>query len=220
MFTLMNDVPQIEMTEALLEEMKCPSCGKQYKAQKSFIRHINEHNESFQCVPTYVLFEGTTTESIGLKFYTNHIGYFNRNTTFKLSSFRKSKDYANTMRFILQCMKFEASPELLFNYTRLKNKGLKYYQAVLTVAMKETTLRDFRIHMLRNEDLIDSDQFYEANKEDIDNDEVFLYHSLRKAKIGFNYLIDNTNFLDRFDNDMSLGIKEKIQIIADDVIGA
>lgn len=218
MFKLMNDVPEIEITQELIDGRKCPSCNKQYKSEKAFLRHIEEHNETFQCVPTYVLFEATTTESIGLKFYAQHIGYFSRNKTFRLSSFRKSKDYANTMRFVLQCMKFETSPEMLFNYTRLKNKGLKYYQAVLSVAMKERTLKEFRIHLLRNEDLIDSEQFAEANEAAMD-DEVFIYHALRKAKIGFNYLFENTNFLEWFERDMSMGVKDKIQHLADEVAG-
>lgn len=176
----------------------CPVCGKDYATRAGIFRHMEKQD----CAPADLLFADTVTERIGYDFFISSAPEFNKNQRKGLSVFRKSKYYRQVLMYVLHCMTNKADPYMFYEWAKLKKKP-RYYNHILSLMMKDTSLVEFREHLIQNEELIDSEKFYQANEEYLLSNTAFLVRSLERGDIGLDFCmnhpsVDLTSRVDAF----------------------
>src|SRR5690554_5255835 len=201
----MNDVSHL-FKEPVKQDKEgrfaCPVCGKKYSTRAGVYRHIGEE----ACAPAHLMFADTVTEDVAYDLFVETVGYYNKHQRFGIGSFRKSKYYKGVTALALHCMSNKVNAQLFCDWIRLVKKP-RYYNHLLSLGMKDSSLVDFRKHLVRNEELIDSEQFFEQNEEMLLKNTPFLIRSIQRGDIGLDFCMDH--------NDIDLGSRVESMTEAD-----
>lgn len=166
----------------------CPVCDKPYATRAGIHRHMSEQD----CAPANKLFADTVTEDVGYEFFIATVGYYNKNQRKGLGAFRKSKYYKAVLRATLHCMNNKVDGTLFFEWIKLAKKP-KYYNHALSLMMKDTVLVEFREHLVKNEELIESERFFEQNEEAVLSNDSFLIRAIERGDIGLDYAMGHSS---------------------------
>lgn len=175
----------------------CPVCEKDYATRAG----IHKHLAARDCAPTSLLFEGTVTEDVGLTFYQKTVGEFNPRARGTLIAFRKSRYYSAVLKFVLHCMNNKVDSEMFFYWIKAAKRP-RYYNQALSMGMKDSMLVEFRDHLIKNPELIDSESFFEQHRERLLSDNVFLTRALERGDISLPFCMNHPeiNLNERVDN--------------------
>lgn len=186
----MNDVSHLfeqPVTTDKKGRFVCPVCKKDYATRAGIFRHMEKQD----CAPADLLFADTVTERIGYEFFITTVPEFNKNQRKGIGTFRKSKYYRQVLMYVLHCMTNKEDPYLYYEYIKVKKKP-RYYNQVLSYLMKDTSLVEFRNHLIKNEQLIESEQFFQANEEELLSNCAFLVRSIERGDIGLDYCMHSS----------------------------
>ena len=184
-----NDVSELYNKEVKTDSkgrFVCPVCDKPYSTRAGIFNHIKEQD----CAPPVKLFGDTITEKLGYDFFIATVCEFNKNQRSGLSAFRRSRYYKAVLRLMLHCMNNKVDAYLFYEWAKIKRKP-RYYNNVLSIMMKDTSLVEFRKHLLQNEELIDSEKFYEQNEETILSNTSFLIRAIERGDIGLDFCLNH-----------------------------
>ncbi len=167
-------------------KFQCPVCGAEYATRSGVFKHMQKQD----CAPASLMFEGTITEDVAHSLFCDTVGHYSKHQRKSLSSFRKSKHYRGVLQATLHCMNNKIDSVLFMEWIRMSKKP-RYYNHLMSLAVKDSTLVDFRNHLIKNEELIDSSYFFERNEEQILKSDSFLIRSLQRGDIGLDYCMNH-----------------------------
>lgn len=175
---------------------KCPVCLKDYQTRVGIMKHM----EAKECASAVSLFTGTITEEIGYKFYSEVCHHYANRAPMKTSTFRKNKAYKPVLRFILHCMTNKTDPYLYFFFLQSMCGKHRFITIPLSAGLKDTSLKAFRVHLMRNEELIESEKFFNSNEANFNADPSFVVRAVQRGDIGMMWLINNFNLVEKASN--------------------
>lgn len=178
------DQPAIKHTDKIAWD--CPVCGKTYNTGAGIHKHMKKRD----CADVKLKFKGTVTEKVGHEIFGHTIGDFTNTRTTTLIAFRKHNSYKGVLRFVLFCMDNKIDPSMYYEWI-LQYREPKYYNQLLKMAVTDSTLKDYMLFRVRNEEIIDSERFFERNQEKLKADIVFLMRSLERGDIAIGYALKN-----------------------------
>ena len=187
-------------------EFTCPVCNKKYRTRAGLEKHMKQQD----CAPATKIFADTLTEDLSLAFFKETVGEYNPKQRTSLKALRASKSYKPLMRYILHCMANKQDPYMFF-YWITKQKKPKYYNQALSMGLKDSTLIEYRNFLIYNQHLIESEDFFEHNEQEVLNDDWFLVRSLERGDVGLDYCInsENIDLMKRVEN-MSVGVRSSL----------
>ena len=188
-FNNIKDLYEQEYTKNDQGKFVCPVCGKVYKTEKAIQKHMNRQD----CFTYLSLLKDTMTEVKVYTLYKNLVEAFNPKARVSFTRFRKSKQYKPCARFILFCHSNEVKEIETYIEWLSWSKNCSNMSSILSTGVKETVLREFRIHQQVTED-IKSQTFYERYKDDLKTDAHFLTRSIEKSHISVTYLATKEDF--------------------------
>ena len=166
---------------------QCPVCKKEYKNLKSAQKHIEKQD----CFKVQDLFEGTAHEDNAYVMFKEILATTNPAARSSIHIFRKSKMYGPVVRFIVFCSYHDVDDRGLY-YTWLNEiVGIKYPNKILSEAIKESRLREFRKFLYSNPSLVDSASYVDKYKQDLIDDQKFFIRSIEKAHVTVQYLANS-----------------------------
>lgn len=187
-------------------EFECPVCEKKYNTRAGVEKHMKKQ----ECAPAVKMFSNTLTEDLALAFFKETVGEYSPKQVTTVKALRKSKSYKPLMRFILHCMNNKTDPYMFFWWITNEKKP-KYYIQALSLGMKDSILVQFRNFLVKNQHLIESEQFFDQNRNELLKDDWMLIRSLERGDIGLNFCIDNEE-IDLYDraSNMNAGMRASL----------
>lgn len=193
----------------------CPMCGKLYKHEYA----IKKHMEKRSCHSMLDVIKDTVHEAKAYSMYKILIAALQPNARVTLESYRKSPMYSPVARFTMYCSLNEVFSCDTYLAWLNEIKGFKTVNVILQQAILDENLREFRIFAHRH-DLIPSDRFYDAYKNDLIEDDDFFIRSLERAKIGVRFLVAQKDFpLDERCDKLPIDYRMRLQQLMDGVLG-
>lgn len=194
----------------------CPVCNKEFKSLGWAQKHVDKQD----CYDMRSLFSGTEHELKGYELFKSIVSESNQKARVNLSIFKKSKSYSPILRFILFCTVHEIKDIGLYYSWISYSTNNDMMNFVLSHGIKEQTLRDHRIFLLKNEEYVNSESFYMKYRDDLLNDGLFFIRSIEKAHIGIKYLSTREDFpFDGLYDMLDLDYYERLINIVDIVEG-
>lgn len=200
-FTFMNDVAKY-FQDFDPEEMTCPVCEKEYKSVASFEKHIEKAVEG-ECATYRQLFANTITEDTAHEVFVDVSMGFRKATPTKVQFFRKSPSYKPMIEVVLFCQENEVDVDGYLTWVRSASPWIKHLNQLLSYAMEDSTLKQFRQFLIENEEVIESAGFAEQYDERLWNDELFVFKSLRKGHVGVLFMIEHYDLINRMTTEFS-----------------
>lgn len=189
---LVNDVSSLYQ-EGLLKEdggYVCPVCKKKYKQLGSAHKHLDRQD----CYTVKDLFSGTEYENNAYVFFQSVMSGVNPSARITKQIFVKSKSYSSFVRFILFTSYHDVVDKGLYYSWLHEIVGLKHVNKILSEALKETRLREFRKFLQKNSELIDSESFVDKYRDDLIEDQHFFIRSIEKSHVSVAYLSSCAEF--------------------------
>jgi hypothetical protein len=188
----MNDVNALYdagMTKLKNGLLLCPVCGKTYKTEAPAKKHI----EARSCHRMQDIIKDTMHEAKAYGMYKILISSLQPNARVTLNSFRKSPMYSPVARFTMYCSLHEVFSCDTYMAWLNEIKGIQNVNVLLQQALLDENLREFRI-FAHVHDLIPSEHFYQAYRDDLISDDEFFIRSLERAKVGVRFILKQDDF--------------------------
>lgn len=193
---------------------ECPVCGGLYKTAGGAERHYTKQS----CHGYKNIFQDTQAESVLLDIFDKLMQVYGRGRKYTVTSLRKSKQYNSIARFYLFCYNNRIpKPSDYLMYVLSVTKWHSPFNG-LSYAQKESMLVEFRKAKRVVYDDSASETFWEANKDDILSDNNFLFRSLEKGEIHFEYLFNQIDF-DGFADSLTPPEVERLETFLESVSG-
>jgi len=213
---VLNNIEQLYQQPVIKtnEGWQCPVCGKGYKSEKRAKTHVDKQD----CVTYQSLLKDTLLEIKVFSVYKLIIAAYSPAAKVSLQSFRKSRYYKAVSKFVMFCHLHEIKDVIKYLEWINWEKDIHHMNALLSNGVKESVLREYRMHCQVIDD-IDSDAFYERNEKALKQDPQFLVRSIEKALISITYLAYKENF--NFENTMEslpIDYKNRVKEIIEYVI--
>lgn len=192
----------------------CPVCGKSYMKQHSAELHLARKS----CHKLKDIVTGTLTEARAYEIYKDVLSNVNPRARISMNGFKKSPMYNSFVRFVMFCTLHEVFDPLCYLDWLNQIKNLQNLPLLLKVGIEEATVREFRTFAQVME-LMNSQKFFDAYKEDLLTDDGFLVRSLEKAKISIKWLARSEEFpfAERMEN-LPIDYQNRIEEIAKELV--
>lgn len=191
-----DDFDHLFSYERDMERLICPMCGKDYVSVPAFKKHYQKAKDERACLSLVRMFENTMTETFAYENFNELMCLFNRNAKVGLPKFRKSTSYGGMIDLTLMCMEKHIKFGRYIEYIH-REKRCRYVNLLITTAMKESNVREFRKFLRHNEHLIDSHSFAEKHHDELESDDFFVLNAFRLGQIGITYLLDHYDLAER-----------------------
>lgn len=185
----------------------CTVCGKKYKQSKRANTHIEKRN----CHSYYQLLKNTLTEELMYKLYTSILNELNNKSYVSLDLFRKKKNIYNALaRYVTYTQRHSLTNDHVINYFLYVyfNKASNITQAS-NYAANTNILKEFREFMIKNPELINSEEFFDKNKDKMLNDTSFVVRSIERGEVSVFFVIENLG--DEFIEGLSTFEEKRVQ---------
>lgn len=191
--SVFNNIDSLYEQDIIEDEGRyiCPVCNKSYKTEKGVKNHMRKKD----CFSYQTLIKNTMLELTCYTLYKLLLAEMNSLGNVSISSFRKSGYYKPIAKFVIFCKLHEVKD--INSYLRyINSKGVNSIHGLLKVGVKESTLRDYRIHLQRNPEEIDNSLFLEKYLDALKTDDKFLVRSIEKGHISLMFLALSQNEFD------------------------
>lgn len=189
----LNDLDELFQQEPKKTDngYECPVCGKSYKGIKGITNHMKKED----CYSFLDMCKNTITETRAYVVYKELIARVNPKAKVSIVGFRKSPAYNGCCRFIMFVSLHELTDQSGVYLTWLAEiKNFNNIHALLSSAIKESFLREFRLFAQKFDQFIDSEKFYKTYRDEMIKDGKFFIRSLEKSKISLHWLLQQKDF--------------------------
>lgn len=196
-FNQINEIDKLYQSPLIRHaqnKIECPVCGKVYKQERSAIKHYEKQD----CYKPVDVFSDTAYESYAYELYKQALAAGSGHRT-SLKQFRKSPSYRVAIHFVLTCIIAGISDYGEY-YTYLEEiKGYSMMTKIFSFGQREDHIEAYRFFRHKN-GLIDSEEFYEKWKDDLEKDDLFLVNSILKAHISIYFVAKMTKLVEVIDS--------------------
>lgn len=169
--------------------MICQNCLREYKTEAAFERHL----KSKSCLTLRDRLEWSDLEALMYRVYAELV-ITTKLKKPKLSTFRnRPVTYNWAYKFVRLCQRHKMGERLIMMYAIFCKHSNDCTNMTLFRGTKRSTLLAFRKFLIDNPEYIDSERYYQENRERLIEDLSFGIASIRAAKISFEYWKSHVN---------------------------
>lgn len=192
-FKSINDLDK-EYDKGLIEKgdvLVCPVCDKEYKRKSAAEKHL----EARDCFSLSDLYVNTVYETRAYGIYRGLVSVISPKSTVSLGTFRKSPYYNGSIRMAIfsAVHSMNHQQQTYFDWL-IEFKGCGQINSLLSLATKESTLREFRKFLIQFDQFIESKEFYPKNRQFMISDPAYFVRSLETAQVSLRYILERDDF--------------------------
>jgi len=198
----------------------CPVCEKEYKTKKGAESHVSKRD----CYDLQDMFKSTQMELMAYGVYKELIMAASPNANMDIRTYRKSPYYNGTIRFVLFSNINEIAEQKQAYLTWLNEfKNCSNINSMLSAAIKESNLREFRLFLQKFPQFIESETYYKRHYDKLVSDGQFFIRSLEKAKVSLQFILNAPDFpfeqvMESMDADYQIRFEELANRVLTEVV--